>query len=299
MSLLIVGSVGIDNIITESASANGVLGGSASYASVAASLFNGVRLVGIVGKDFPKKHMSLYKSRNIDLEGLEIAAGDTFRWTGKYQPEFKTRETLEIHLNVFADFRPKIPNAYCGTQFVLLANIDPCLQHLVLDQMCAPKFVAVDTMDLWINIKRKEVDSLLRRVDLIVMNDEEAVLYTGKKNLICAGNELLKCGVRFVVIKKGSNGAVLFTKNGIFQSPAYPLKKVVDPTGAGDSFIGGLMGYISSKNKVTEESLRKGVVYGTVAASYCVEAFSLNKLRTISKKELDGRFNDIMRMTRF
>jgi sugar/nucleoside kinase (ribokinase family) len=299
MPLLIVGSVGIDDIITEEGSAKDVLGGSSSYASVAAGLFDKVRLVGVVGNDFPKKYMDLYKKKNIDLTGLEIADGKTFRWTGRYHKEFKSRDTLEIHLNVFADFRPKIPASYKESPYVLLANIDPDLQHMVLDQIKKPKFVAVDTMDLWINIKRERVDALLKRVDLIVMNDEEATLYTGKQNLILAGKALLKSGVKYAVIKKGSHGAILFSNKAIFQIPAYPLEKVVDPTGAGDSFIGGLMGFVASKKKVDEVVLRKGMVYGTVAASYNVEAFSLDRLRSVLRKDVEKRYKYISAMTKF
>ncbi|MBL8027310.1 MAG: sugar kinase [Fibrobacteres bacterium] len=299
MPLLIVGSVGIDDIITEEGSAKGVLGGSSSYAAVAAGLFDRVRLVGVVGNDFPKKYVELYKKKNIDLAGLETANGKTFRWTGKYAKEFKTRDTLEINLNVFADFRPKIPAQYKDSPYVLLANIDPDLQHMVLDQIKKPKFVAVDTMDLWINIKRDRVAALLKRVDLIVMNDEEAALYTGKNNLISAGKELLKSGVKYAIIKKGSHGAILFSKNSIFQIPAYPLEKVVDPTGAGDSFIGGVMGYAAAKKRSDEASIRRGIVYGTVAASYNVEAFSLEKLKTVSKADVEKRFKFIASMTKF
>ncbi len=299
MPLLIVGSIGIDDIITENGSAKNVLGGSSSYASVAAGLFDKVQLVGVVGNDFPKKYIDLYKSKNIDLSGLETAEGKTFRWTGRYHKDFKSRDTVEIHLNVFADFRPKIPQLYKKTPYVLLANIDPDLQHMVLDQIQKPRFVAVDTMDLWINIKRKSVDSLLKRVDLVVMNDEEATLYTGCQNLFAAGKELLKCGVKYAVIKKGSHGAILFSKSGIFQTPAFPLLKVMDPTGAGDSFIGGLMGYVASKKNSDISTLRKGIVFGTVAASYNVEAFSLNKLKSVTKKDIDKRYKDIALMTKF
>lgn len=300
MPLLLVGSVGIDDIITEQGEARNVLGGSASYASVAAGFFDRVNLVGIVGDDFPKEHVKLYQSKNVDLTGLErVSGGKTFRWTGKYHANFNSRDTLEIHLNVFETFRPKIPAAYQKTPYVLLSNIDPELQLMVLDQVKSPKFTAVDTMDLWINLKKDKVKELIKKVDLIVMNEEEAVKYTGETNLIRAGKALLAHGVTYAVIKKGSNGAILFSRKGLFQTPAYPLEKVVDPTGAGDSFIGGLMGYLSKTGKTDLAAVKKGIVYGTVIAASNVEDFSLRRLKKISRKDIEKRFGQMQAMTRF
>jgi sugar/nucleoside kinase (ribokinase family) len=299
MSLLIVGSIGIDTIHTEQGSCKDCLGGSASYAAVAAGFFDRVRLVGIVGDDFPEENLRLYKKMNIDLEGLQVVrGGKTFRWTGKYHENFSTRDTLEIHLNVFETFRPSLPAGYWGTPYVLLANIDPELQLNVLDQMKATAFTAADTMDLWLNIKRDKVEELISRVDLIVMNDEEAQQYSGEKNLVLAGRRLLKSGVSHAIIKKGSHGAMLFSGKTIFQLPAYPLTRVTDPTGAGDTFIGAFMGVLASSKKTTPAILRRAMAYGTVAASFNVEAFSLNNLKKIKRKDLDKRYRELAAMTR-
>jgi sugar/nucleoside kinase (ribokinase family) len=299
MPLLIVGSVGLDDIITESGSIENALGGSASYASVCAGFFSRVNLVGIVGDDFPKRDINLFKKRNVDLTGLEVVrGGKTFRWTGRYHDNFSTRDTVEIHLNVFETFRPKIPVSYANTPYVLLANIDPELQLMVLDQIKSPKFIAADTMDLWMNLKPDRVGELINRVDLIVLNDEEAAQFSGEKNIISAGRKILETKVKHVVIKKGAHGAVLFSGKRIFQIPAYPLESVVDPTGAGDCFAGGLMGYLASTNKTTFQEIKKGIVYGTVAASYNVEAFSLENLKRINKKSLNQRYREISKMTR-
>ncbi|MFH0921261.1 MAG: PfkB family carbohydrate kinase [Fibrobacterota bacterium] len=300
MSLLIVGSIGIDTIHTEHGSAVDCLGGSASYAAVAAGFFDNVRLVGIVGDDFPQENIRLFRKKNVDLEGLQVVKkGKTFRWTGKYHENFSTRDTLEIHLNVFEAFRPQLPQSYKNTPFVLLANIDPELQLQVLDQMRRPKFTAADTMDLWLNIKRDKVEELIRRVDLIVMNDEEAQQYSGEKNLVRAGKRILKSGVSYAIVKKGSHGALLFSKKEIFQLPAWPLERVIDPTGAGDTFIGAFMGVLSSAGKVTPQTLRRAMASGTAAASYNVEAFSLDNLKKISRNDLLKRIRGLSAMTRF
>jgi len=277
-----------------------VLGGSASYASVSASFFSPVRLVGIVGEDFPKKHLTLFKQRQIDTTGLDIVKnGKTFRWTGRYHDNFSGRDTLEIQLNVFETFRPILPDIYRKTPYVLLSNIDPDLQLSVLDQITTPRFVAADTMNLWLDIKLKAVKELISRIDLIVMNDEEAEQYTGKKNAVEAGRDILKSGIPFVVIKKGAHGALLFSKKCIFPIPAVPLAKVIDPTGAGDCFIGGLMGYLAGQGKSDFRHLQTGVVHGTIAASCCVENFSLNRLRKVSSQELGKRFKLFQNQCRF
>ncbi len=300
MPVLIAGSVGIDDIITENGEARNVLGGSASYSSVSAGFFDKVNLVGIVGEDFPKEYINLYKKKNVDISGLEIVKnGKTFRWTGKYHENFNSRDTLEIHLNVFETFRPIIPKEYSTTPYVLLSNIDPELQLMVLNQVKKPKFSAADTMDLWINLKKEKVKELISKVDLIVMNEEEAIKYTGETNLVLAGKTLLSQGASYAVIKKGSHGAILMSKKELFQTPAYPLERVVDPTGAGDCFIGALMGFLSKSGKTDFTSIRKGVVYGTVVAAHNVEDFSLNRLKKISRKNVDKRYNEMLKMTRF
>jgi sugar/nucleoside kinase (ribokinase family) len=296
MPLLIVGSVGIDKIITKAGSVENALGGSASYASVSAGFFSRVNLVGVVGDDFPGAHVALLRRRNADLAGLEIVpGGKTFRWTGKYHKNFATRETVEIQLNVFETFRPKIPAVYRKTPYVLLANIDPDLQMMVLDQIAKPRFIAADTMDLWLNLKPGRVADLVKRVDMIVMNDEEAAQFTQKANIVAAGREILRRGVSYAVIKKGAHGAVLFSRKGMFQVPAFPVENVADPTGAGDCFIGGLMGYLASTRRTGIRDIKKGMAFGTVAASFDVEAFGLGRLRRINRKAVDRRFRELVR----
>lgn len=300
MALLIVGSIGIDTIHTEAGSAEDVLGGSASYASLSASYFSRVNLVGIVGEDFPDAHMRLFRKRKIDLDGLEIVKGGrTFRWTGRYHENFAGRDTVEIHLNVFETFRPSIPASYRKTPFVLLSNIDPELQLSVLDQMEAPRFVAADTMNLWLDIKRSKVQELISRVDLIVMNDEEAEQYTGEKNPVCAGRKILKSGVKWAVIKKGSHGSLLFSGNAVYPLPAYPLDRVCDPTGAGDCFIGGLMGYLAAKGKTGLKEMKKGIAYGTVLASFNVQAFSLDSLTKTGRPAIETRYLNFKKISHF
>lgn len=300
MSLLTVGSVGIDNIITEEGSVENALGGSASYASVAAGFFNECHLVGIVGDDFPEEHVHLYKSKNVDIEGLEIVNGEkTFRWTGKYHKNFVTRETLDIQLNVFETFRPKIPANYINDDYILLANIDPELQLMVLDQVKNPKFIAADTMDLWLNIKLDQVKELLKRVNLIVLNDEEARQFSGETNLIKAGKAMLAAGPEYAIVKKGEHGAMLFTGDKIYQMGAFPLTHIADPTGAGDSFIGGLMGFMAFRDDTSLHTILKGMAYGTVAASFTCSDFSLNKFREIGHKEIQARYQEFKEMNIF
>ena len=300
MPLLVVGSIGIDTILTETGKAENVLGGSASYAAVSAAFFGRVNLVGIVGDDFPEEHLRLFRSRRVNLEGLEtVRGGRTFRWTGRYHPDFVKRDTVEIHLNVFESFRPAIPPACRAAPFVLLSNIDPELQLSVLDQTERPGFVAADTMNLWLDIKRPQVEELLSRVDLIVMNDEEAQQYAGEKNLISAGRKLLRPGAKWAVIKKGAHGALLFSRSGVVPMPAFPVERVVDPTGAGDCFIGGLMGYLSRAGKTGPGALKRAVAFGTVMASFDVEAYSLDRLKNLDKKQVMGRYARFRTMLAF
>jgi sugar/nucleoside kinase (ribokinase family) len=292
VSLLIVGSIGIDDILTPAGSARNTLGGSASYAAVAASFLSPVRLVGIVGSDFPRRFLNLFRRRGIDLLGLEIVPGArTFRWTGRYHENFSSRETVEIHLNVFEAFNPRLPAAYASSPYVFLANISPRLQLSVLDQVRSPRFVAADTMDLWIRTDPSRVRALIRRVDLILMNDEEAVLFTGERNLVAAGRALLSAGARAAVIKKGAHGALLFPGPGmpLFQVPAVPLARVVDPTGAGDSFAGAFMGHLASRRSTAPPALRSAMAMGSVMASFTVEDFSLGKLARQSSAALRRR----------
>ena len=301
MSVLVVGSIGLDTVKTQIEEHADLLGGSASYAAVAASFFSEVSLVGIVGDDFPKAHMNFFQDRKIDLEGLEMVKGETFRWSGEYHWDLNTRETRSIALNVFEHFNPTLPASYQNTPYVLLANIAPKLQSRVLDQMARPKFVIADTMDLWINIAKDDLLALLKRVDMLILNDGEARQLTGETSLIKAGARIRKMGPKFVAIKKGEHGSLLFGDNEFFSCAAYPLEDIHDPTGAGDTFAGGAAGYLASLNHggpVTFEKLRKAIVYGSVLASFNVEAFSLERLRTLKMADVQQRFESFKLMSR-
>ncbi len=293
MSVLIVGSIGLDDIKTPLEEHQNLLGGSASYASISASFFSPVNLVGIVGEDFPKEHIELFKSRKVDLEGLQIVPGETFRWSGEYMWDLNTRETRSLALNVFEHFTPKLPESYKGTPIVLLANIAPDLQHHVLDQVALPRFVIADTMDLWINIAKERLVELLARVHMLILNDGEARQLTGETSLIKAGHKLRAMGPQFVAVKKGEHGCLLFGDDGqFFSCPAYPLEDIHDPTGAGDCFAGGLAGYLAKKDgaEITFDTLKQAVVYGSVLASYNVEKFSLERLKTVTDKDIADRY---------
>ena len=303
MSVLIVGSIALDDIKTQVEEHPNLLGGSASYGAVAASYFSPVNLVGIVGEDFPKEHIELLKSRRIDLVGLQIVPGKTFRWSGEYMWDMNTRETRSVELNVFEHFTPTLPAAYKSTPFVLLANIAPDLQHHVLDQVVKPRFVIADTMDLWINIAKESLIRLLGRVDMLILNDGEARQLTGETNLVKAAKSILALGPEYVAIKKGEHGCLLFGKSGeFFSCPAYPLEDIHDPTGAGDSFAGGLAGVLARENDsnpVNFDSLRRAVVFCTVLASFNVEAFSLERLKTVDAAQIEDRSRLLRLMSQF
>lgn len=273
-TVLVVGSVALDDIETPLEKREMVLGGSASYSSLAAAAFAPVRLVGVVGEDFPADYRDLYRSRGLDLEGLQVVSGKTFRWGGVYEENMNRRRTLFTELNVFEHFNPELPEAYCDSTHILLANIHPGLQGHVLDQATAPSFVACDTMDLWIDIARPELLQLLPRVDLLSLNDTEAEQLTGCFNLVDAGRTILSMGPRYVVIKKGEHGAMLLSEAGLFLIPAFPVGAVVDPTGAGDTFLGALLGSIAAAEVVEERSVRRALLDATVMASFAVEEFS-------------------------
>ena len=292
MSVLIVGSIALDTVKTPLAEHADLLGGSASYAAVSASFFGPVNLVGVVGDDFPGSHIDYFKSRAIDLEGLQIVPGKTFRWSGEYMWDLNTRETRSVELNVFEHFEPRLPPSYRDTQFVLLANIGPSLQSHVLDQMERPRFVIADTMDLWINIALPDLLALIKRVDMLILNDSEARQLTKEMNLIKAGRAIQAMGPRFVAVKKGEHGCLLFGENGdFFSCGAYPLEDILDPTGAGDTFAGGVAGFLAStcRGDVHFSDLRKAIVWGSVLASFNVEAFSLERLRTLTQNNIDER----------
>jgi len=299
MSVLVVGSTALDSIKTPRASNPRLLGGSASHAAVAASFFGPVRMVGVVGRDFPRRFLKLYERHGIDLEGLQIKPGKTFHWSGEYEQNMNRRRTLATELGVFETFSPELPSPYKRSPYVLLANIAPSLQHHVLDQMKRPRFVAADTMDLWLNIAKDELLRLLKRVDLFVLNDSEAHQLTEDDNVINALPKLHKLGPRYVIIKKGEHGSVLSGPRGLFIAPAYPLRKFVDPTGAGDSFVGGLMGYLASTRGSIDSKLRTAMVYGGVTASFCCEGFGLKRTDRVTRGDIEKRVKELSELTRF
>jgi sugar/nucleoside kinase (ribokinase family) len=299
MSVLVVGSTALDSIKTPRAENPRLLGGSASHAAVAASFFAPVKLVGVVGDDFPKKYVSLYRRHRIDLEGLQIAPGKTFHWSGEYEVNMNNRRTLLTELGVFETFTPLLPMAYQDSPFVLLANIAPALQSHVLDQMRRPKFVVADTMDLWLNIALPDLLKLLKRVDGFVLNDSEAHQLTKEDNVFAAVKRIHQLGPKYVIIKKGSHGSVLSGPKGFFICPAYPLHRVVDPTGAGDSFVGGMMGYLSTARGSIEDNLRKAMIRGSVVASFCCEGFGLNQTTKTKRGQIDKRVKELEKLTRF
>ncbi len=298
MSVLVVGSTALDSIKTPYRENPRLLGGSASHAAVAASFFAPVKLVGIVGADFPKRYLQLYRRHGIDLEGLQVAAGKTFHWAGEYEVNMNNRRTLKTELGVFERFTPDLPHAYRRTPFVLLANIAPALQHHVLDQMTRPKFVVADTMDLWLNIARADLLKLLRRIDAVVLNDSEARQLTKEDNIIAATRKIHRLGPKYVIVKKGEHGAILSSPGGMFIAPAFPLNKVVDPTGAGDSFVGGLIGYLAGRKGPLETNLKRGMIYGTIVASFCCEGFGLNRTTKLTRAAIDQRVNQLQALTR-
>jgi sugar/nucleoside kinase (ribokinase family) len=301
MSVLVVGSIALDTVKTPVAEHADLLGGSASYAAVSASFFAPVKLVGVVGDDFPNTHLEFLNLRKIDLSGLQQVAGKTFRWSGEYMVDMNTRETRSVELNVFEHFTPTLPDAHNNTPIVLLANIAPSLQSHVLDQMHRPEFIIADTMDLWINIARADLEALLKRVDMLILNDSEARLFTGENNLIKAGHHIQSMGPRYVAIKKGEHGCLLFGQDEFFSCPAYPLETIHDPTGAGDTFAGGLAGHLAAhvNGPVTFADLRHAVVYGSVLASFNVEAFSLERLRSLLPAEIESRYKAFRSLSQF
>src|SRR5260221_2056618 len=300
MSVFIVVSTALASTKPPRAETPRLLGGSASHAAVAASFFAPVRLVGIVGADFPQKYLQLYRRHKVDLEGLQIAPGKTFHWSGEYEVNMNNRRTLATELGVFETFTPRLPAAYQDTPFVLLANIAPSLQHHVLNQMRCPKFVVADTMDLWLNIALPDLLKLIRRVDCFVLNDSEARQLTKEDNLITALTKIHKLGPKYVIIKKGEHGAILSTRNGgLFLSPAYPLPRVVDPTGAGDSFVGGMVGHLSAARGSIDDNLRRAMIYGSVVASFCCEGFGLKFTDRVTRPAIEARFKQLAKLTKF
>ena len=300
MSLLVVGSVALDSVQTPSATRDDVLGGSATFFSYAASYFTPVQLVSVVGADWPKEHTELLRRRGIDTAGLKIVPGaKTFRWKGRYLPNMNDRETLEVHLNVFGDFDPQLSEEYRRAKFVFLANGSPVIQMKVLNQVAGPQLVVADTMDLWIREQHDELMQLFRRVDGVVLNDSEAKLLTGNENLVRAGHLVREMGPKFVVIKKGEHGAVFFSKHETYVMPAFPTPNVVDPTGAGDSFAGGMMGYLAERGDFEPKTLKTAMAYGILVASFNVEDFSLDRMQSIERADIELRMDEYRKMLTF
>jgi len=300
MPLLVVGSVAFDSVETPTQQRDTVLGGSAVFFSYAASFFTSVRLAGVVGDDWPAEHTKLLESRNIDTTGLQIVhGGKTFRWRGRYLENMNDRETLDLQLNVLEQFDPVLPPQYARCKFLFLANGSPRLQMRVLDQCPGTVLTVADTMDYYINSERKELLTLLKRIDGLVLNDSEARLLTGDENLVRAGQAVRAMGPRFVVLKKGEHGAMFFSQHETYVLPAYPTPNVVDPTGAGDSFAGGMMGYLAEQNCFDPKTLKEAMAYGIVAASFTVEDFSLDRLKQIDRQDLENRMAEYRRMLSF
>ncbi|UCD83902.1 MAG: sugar kinase [Deltaproteobacteria bacterium] len=299
MSILVVGSIAFDSVETPFGKVKEVLGGSASYFSIAASFFANVRLVAVVGEDFPQEHLDFFQEKGVDLQGLQRLPGLTFRWEGKYGQNINERQTLSTCLNVFEVFQPEIPEQYRSSQYVFLANIDPDLQLKVLKQVNAPKLTVGDTMNFYIEGNLSGVKESLRAMDIMTINEEEVKQLTGETNLVRAAKKILSFGPKTVIIKRGEYGALMLSRDSIFSVPAYPLETVCDPTGAGDSFAGGFLGYLARNRKCDDKSLRKAVIFGSVMASFCVEDFSLNRLKSLSYSEIEKRFGEFKELTKF
>lgn len=298
MSLAVVGSVALDTVETPSGKNTEGLGGAAVFASLAAANFTQVHLVGVVGTDFPEEHVELMRSKKIDLTGLERVPGRTFRWTGKYHEDVNQRDTLDTQLNVFETFHPKLPKAAADAKFLFLGNIHPALQLEVLEQSNA-EFIAMDTMNLWIQIERERLLEVLARVHCLIINNDEVHLLTGERNLIRGAQKIQDLGPAIVAPKKGEHGCLLFEGPRIFSAPAFPMADVVDPTGAGDTFAGGYMGYIAQQGKTDFDTLKRAVVHGSVLASYTCEEFGTTRLARVTPDDLKARYNAFVELSRF
>lgn len=297
--VLIVGSVALDNVKTPFGDVKNALGGAAVYSSVAASYFSPVNLVGVVGEDFPSEHVEFLSSRGIDLTGLQYMAGDTFKWSGFYEFDMNQAHTLETRLNVFQHFKPQLPEAYKKSEYVFLANIDPELQLEVLDQVESPKLTVCDTMNFWIDSKKDALIEVLKRVDIVFMNDAEVRQLCDTFSIIKAANMIKEMGPSVVIVKKGEHGAVMVSDGTYFSAPSYPLEEVKDPTGAGDTFAGGFIGYIANTDNVCDSTLRQAVIYGSALASFNVEDFSLRKLSSLTREDIVGRYCEFRNFAHF
>jgi len=299
MSVLVVGSVALDSVETPFGKADDVLGGSATFFAASASHLTKVSVVGVVGSDYPTEKLEPLKQRGVDFSGLEHAEGESFRWRGRYRHDLNSAETLETRLGVFSHFSPKIPEKLRSCPYVFLANIDPRLQLDVLRQVKKPKLVACDTMNFWIQSRRPDIIELLGHVDLMTLNDAEARQLTEKANIVQAAQWIMARGPRHVIIKKGEHGAFMFTEKTIFFAPAFPLESVFDPTGAGDSFAGGFIGYLAATGDLSEANMRRAVVMGSVMGSFAVEKFSIERLMTLTRAEIDQRVKELRKLVTF
>lgn len=299
MAILVVGSVALDTIETPFARREDALGGSAMYFSVGASFFSDVRLVGVVGTDFPADAITLLQKHNVDITGLQQVEGKTFRWSGRYHMDMNQRDTLDTQLNVFEEFSPKIPDEYKSTDYHFLANIHPALQLDVLSQVEKPELIITDTMNLWIDTTPDDLWKVIAQTDIMLISDSEIRQLTDEPNLLVAGKKLLKEGPEYVVIKKGEHGAMLVDNGGVFFAPGFPLEDIVDPTGAGDVFAAGLVGYLEKTGTVTDVTLRQAVIYGSTLASFNVEDFSLERLKTLTEDEIKERYRMFKQITHF
>ena len=299
MSILVVGTVAFDSIETPFGSAERILGGSASYFALGASFFAPVRIVGVIGEDFPQEYLDLFSQRQIDLEGIKKAQGDTFHWRGKYHEDINVRDTLELHLNVLAGFVPDLPAGYRDAEYVFLGNIDPLMQLEVLNQIRRMRLVVCDTMDHWIRESLDGLRQVLKRIEMLVINDSEARLLSGQSNIVRAAREILKMGPKVVLVKRGEYGVLQFSDSSIFATPAYPLEEVFDPTGAGDSFAGGFLGQLARSGDLTQQGIRRAIVYGSVVASFTVEDFGVKRLASIGLHDIEERYRSFAQLTDF
>lgn len=299
MGIVVVGTVAFDTVETPFGKGENVLGGSATYFSTSASFFSDVSLVAVVGEDFPEEHVNFLKSREIDLQGLQRIPGKTFHWSGKYGYDLNEAQTLDTQLNVLLDFKPELPAAYRSTDVLFLANIDPELQLQVLDQVDKPRLTACDSMNFWIASKPEALKEVMRRVDIVVINEGEARMLTGEANLVKAARQMINQGCKRLVVKRGEYGVLMFTADTVFAAPAWPLEEVFDPTGAGDTFAGGFMGYLANTGDLSEEGIRQALVFGSVMASFNVEDFSLNRMKRLTYPEIEARYRSFKGLTSF
>lgn len=299
MSLLVVGTVAFDSIETPLGSVKRVLGGSASYFALGAACFAPVRIVGVIGEDFPQDFLDLFSQRGVDLAGLKRERGDTFHWRGRYHEDINLRDTLELHLNVLAGFQPRLPESYRDAEYVFLGNIDPVMQMEVLNQLRRMKLVVCDTMDHWIRESISDLKKVIGRIEMLVLNDSEARLLSGYNNIVQAARAILRMGPKMVLVKRGEYGVLQFSDSTIFATPAYPLEEVFDPTGAGDSFAGGFMGQLARSGDLSQGGIRRAIVYGSVVASFTVEDFGVKRLAGLSLAQIEERYQQFARLTDF